>query len=88
MFLGDLKHSKLFSRAVPLEPSKADGLIYRSFTTADRKPLSLHGAPAWSSSLRSCRPMWDLDQAQDRARADIARHAIREYNDFELLEGG
>ena len=88
MFLGDLKHSKLFSRAVPLEPSKADGLIYRAFTTADRKPLSLHGAPAWSSSLRSCRPMWDLHQPQDRTRADVARIAIREYNDFDLLDGG
>jgi hypothetical protein len=85
VFVGDLEHSMLFRRAVALDVSNPNGLLYRAFTAASGESLSLHGRPAWQSSLRACRPMWDLGQAKERSRAEIVADAISASNDFDLL---
>jgi len=87
VFLGHLASSAYFPKAVDLGASSPDGLLYRAFTTADRRPLALSGEPRWSSSLRTCRCMWDLDVPEDRARARLIQRAIGKLNDYDVLEG-
>jgi hypothetical protein len=85
VFVGDPLHSKLFERAVDLQLDRADGLLYRTIRTADGRPLTLNGLPKWNSSLRSCRPIWDLDVANDRRLALTVRDAIQTNNAYDLL---
>lgn len=87
VFVGDLNRSRLFSRAISLGVSVPDGLIYRAFTAASGNALSFSRTPPWQSSLRSCRKMWNLEAAEDRARAELVREAISARNDFDLLAG-
>ncbi|MFH1719023.1 MAG: hypothetical protein ABIF19_16845 [Planctomycetota bacterium] len=63
------------------------GLIYIAFTSADDNLLHFKGRPRWYNSLRTCREMWDLNNAKQREKAEIVRDAIRRVNDdFDLLE--
>jgi hypothetical protein len=87
VFVGDRSHSCRLRSAVPLATYAKEGLIYRAFTTAARVPLELNGNPAWKSSLRSCRPMWDLSNASDLKRARVVAGEISAHNDFDLLAG-
>jgi hypothetical protein len=87
VFIGDPKRSMRFEFAVPLEIGKRNGLAYRVFTTADGRPLKPNGVPSWEKSLRSCRPMWRLDDPRQRQRAQIVAKAIAERNEFDLLSG-
>ena len=85
VFVGDLRHSQLFERAVDLQVDRADGLLYRTIHAADGQPLTLNGRPKWNSSLRCCRPIWDLDVANDRTLASTVRDAIQTNNAYDLL---
>ncbi len=85
VFLGDLESSARFKHAVELSPERSDGLMYKAFTTAARAALSPNGRPRWSSSLRTCRQMWDLNRPDDRARAELVSTAISQRNEYELL---
>lgn len=87
VFIGDVQHSCCFRRAVELGVTRSDGLLYQAITTAAGIPLSLGGPPAWQSSLRSCRPVWDLDRSGDLERARLVRDAISAKNEFDLLKG-
>ena len=87
VFIGNPERSRQLRYAVALNTSEKEGLIYRAFTSADRLPLKRNGTPAWKSSLRSCRPMWDLNNAEDRARAHVVAREILARNDFDLLAG-
>ena len=85
IFLGNPTSSIRFARAVDLEASRPDGLLYKAFTSADRSPLACNSKPHWSSSLRTCRKMWDLNDSADLARARLVRREIKRLNDYELL---
>lgn len=87
VFIGCTKHSTQFTKAVDLQVTHSEGLIYRTIRTARGGPLSLDGTPHWSSSLRSCRPVWNLGITEERARAKIARDAILRQTGYDLLEG-
>lgn len=85
VFIGDARYSTLFDRAVDLEVSREDGLLYRTMHTANGQPLALNGTPKWYSSLRSCRSMWDLDVSNDRLLAAAVRDRIQMNNEYDLL---
>lgn len=87
VFVGDVRRSGRFRYAVPLGTGRADGLAYRVFTAADGTPLKLNGTPSWKSSLRSCRPMWKLNDPKQRSLALLAAKAISRTNKFDLLKG-
>src|SRR5690606_33521010 len=87
IFLGERAYSTRFARAVDLEASDPEGLMYKAFTTAERSPLACDRKPHWSSSLRACRRMWDLNDSADLARAQLVRRSIRRLNDYDLLGG-
>jgi len=86
VFLGAPRYSNRFSRAVDLEVTSPSGLIYRSFTSSKGSLLTLDGKPRWSSSLRSCRKIWDLSDPVARTRATIVREAIVMRSDFDFLK--
>jgi len=85
VFLGCTRHSQLFPVAVDLEVGKRTGLLYRTIQTASGGKLSLGGKPAWSSSLRSCRAVWDLDEPKSRRLAEIVRERIYAKTGYDLL---
>jgi hypothetical protein len=85
VFVGNAEYSRVFDHAVPLETSRSEGLIYRAFTAANGATLTKDGKPAWKSSLRSCRPIWNLGDPVARSRADVVASEIRRQNDFDLL---
>jgi len=85
VFIGDPQYSTRFGHAVDLQVYREDGLLYRTIRTADGQALTLNGTPKWNSSLRSCRPIWDLDAAKDLRLARTARDAIAATNDYNLL---
>jgi hypothetical protein len=87
VFLGCTRRSQLFPFAVDLEVGKRTGLLYRTIQTASGGKLSLGGKPAWSSSLRSCRVVWDLDEPKSRKLAEIARDRIYAKTGYDLLSG-
>jgi hypothetical protein len=87
IFVGDLETSRRFSRAIGLGVSIPDGLIYQTFMASSGQHLSFNGKPAWKSSLRSCRPIWNLERPADRALAQVVRDAIAARDDFDLLTG-
>ena len=85
IFIGNPQYSTQFTRAVDLEVNREDGLLYRTIRTASGQPLTLNGTPKWNSSLRSCRPVWDLEISNDRRLACAVRDAIMAANDYNLL---
>lgn len=87
IFVGDQKHSTLFGVAVDFEVDSETGLMSRTLTSAAGKPLTRRGKPAFGSSLRACRVMFDLSQPEHRRRAAILRKAIKSKTDFDFLEG-
>jgi hypothetical protein len=96
VFLGyhNKEYSRLFDKAVPLwvpNSNTGDGwersLMHRCFRSADEHRLRLKISPRWSSSLRTCRKMWDMRYSEQRKRAKSVRDAIRNHNkDFDLLK--
>jgi hypothetical protein len=85
VFIGDLKHSRLFEYAVPLVRNLTRStLLYRIFRTANGERLPLIGKH-WNSYTRTCRAICDLDDHDGHRRAVILRDAIAELNDFNLL---
>ncbi|CAK6695303.1 hypothetical protein [Synechococcus sp. CBW1107] len=86
VFLGDPRYSSRFSRAVDLETSISSGLIYRAFTSSNGDLLTRGRRPLWSSSLRSCRKIWDLNDPVARSRAQIVGEVIVKQSDFDFLE--
>lgn len=85
VFIGDVKYSELFTRAVPLVTQLTrQSLLYRIFRDASGNRLPLNGIH-WSSYTRSCRPICDLTEAEGRKRANILREAISKRNDFDIL---
>ncbi len=88
LFIGDPRHSTLFRRAVDLGVNKNNGLVYSTMRSAEGKRLSRTGKPRWYSSLRSCRAMWDLRNADQAKRAKQVRDVIQKANSsFDLLKG-
>jgi len=85
VFIGDSRYSTQFVRAVDLEVNREEGLLYRTIRTANGQPLTINGTPKWNSSLRSCRPVWDLDIQTDCRLACVVRDAIMAANDYNLL---
>jgi Nucleotide modification associated domain 3 len=85
IFIADPASSALFHKAVDLGAERADGLMYRAFVTKAGVPLALGGLPHWSGTLRACRCMFDLENAEDRKRAELVHTAIRVKNRFDLL---
>lgn len=85
VFLGAPRYSNRFSRAVDVEVTRPSGLIYTTFTSAKGALLTLDGNPSWSSSLRSCRKIWDLSDPEARTRAHIVREAIVARTGFDFL---
>ena len=86
VFLGAPRYSRRFARAVDLGVADPSGLLYSAFTASDGNMLVHGGRPAWSSSLRSCRKMWNLSLPMDRARALRVRDAIVDATGFDLME--
>jgi hypothetical protein len=84
VFIGCRQHSRLFGTAVDLQVGTQGGLVYRTIRTAKGEPLPYLGR--WSSYLRACRTIWDLESNNDRRRAEIAENAIAaSENGFRLL---
>ncbi|HKO63493.1 MAG TPA: hypothetical protein VJV03_20175 [Pyrinomonadaceae bacterium] len=86
VFIADPRYSTRFQTAIDLEVHRADGLIYRTIRTADGRALALNRTPKWNSSLRSCRPVWDLDIPNDRLLACAVRDEIMAANDYNLFD--
>jgi hypothetical protein len=88
VFVGFKKHSRRFARAVDWEIYKTGGLFQRAVRTTDDKQVNWKRPPRWNSVTRSCRAVWDLNDAAERKRAHLIRNAIQERNpDFDLLAG-
>jgi len=87
VFLGDGAGSVRFTPAVDLDVSNPSGLLYRAFTDANGTPLAPDRRPSWKSSLRSCRKLWDLEDAAARSRAQIVADAVKNQTGFDLLRG-
>jgi len=87
LFIGCTSYSRRFPVAVDLEVGKPTGLLYRTIPTAKGTPLKLGAKPNWNSSLRSCRPVWNLEETRGRALARIARDRIYERTGYDLLAG-
>jgi hypothetical protein len=87
VFLGDGAGSARFTPAVDLEVRNPSGLLYRAFTDATGALLAPDRGPSWKSSLRSCRKLWDLEDAAARSRAQIVADAVKKQTGFDLLHG-
>lgn len=87
VFIGSLTHSARFDRAVDLEIGNPQGLAFLTFRASDGQKLRLDASPRWFSSLRSCRAVFDLQDREQRNRAQIVRDRILAKNAFDLLGG-
>ena len=88
VFIGSLTQSALFDRAVDLEIGNPQGLAFRTFRTSDGQKLRLDASPRWFCSLRPCRAVFDLQDREQRNRAQIVRDRIfAAKNTFDLLGG-
>jgi hypothetical protein len=86
VFVADPEYSTLFTTAVDLEVGNEQGLVYSAMRTATGLRLCRNGSPKWSSSLRACRRMWDLDDPEHWQRAQLVRNAIlADNNNYDLL---
>ncbi|HXM94202.1 MAG TPA: hypothetical protein VOA64_08115 [Candidatus Dormibacteraeota bacterium] len=82
VFVGQRAFSGLFDKAVDLEVEDEDqGLIYKSFTSAQGKRLRRTQQPKWSSSLRTCRIV------RDRSHAEILRKGIQDCCGTDIFKG-
>jgi hypothetical protein len=87
VFIGQIKHSRLFEFAVPFVADSINkSLLYRTVRTANGDRLPADGKH-WSSYVRSCRPICDLEEKNGLKRAIILRDAIACRNDYDLLKG-
>jgi hypothetical protein len=84
VFIGDKIYSRLFSKAV--EFIGCSDLMYRTVRTASGEILESNGRVRWSSSLRSCRAVWDLSNPEQKSRAKIVRNKILGKTGFDLLK--
>jgi hypothetical protein len=87
LFIGRTRYSRRFPVAVDLEVGRRRGLLYRTILTAKGAPPRLGVKPDWNSSLRSCRPVWNLAEARGRALARIVRDRICRRTGYDLLSG-
>jgi len=87
VFIGNIRLSRLFPRAVDLEVRNPSGLMFQTIRTAGGKVLKLKGKGSWPGSTRPCRVIWDLDYSEQRERAIIARDTILEQTGYDLLKG-
>jgi hypothetical protein len=86
LLIGDPARSACFTRALDLQVHTNGGLLQKTFLSKDQRPLRWDTSPRWNSSLRTCRPVLDLCQDRDLARAQRLRAAILAANpDFDLL---
>jgi hypothetical protein len=86
VFVGDPRRSARFRRAVDLGVYRADSLLLKTLRDSKGRRLRWKGAPRWSSALRGCRAVLDLDQPEHRDRARLLQQCIRRANpDFSLL---
>ncbi len=85
VFIGCTRYSQLFPVAVDFEIGKRSGLLYRTIRTAGGQALTPGGKPDWNSSLRTCRPIWDLADTKSRRLAQIVRDRIYDTSDYDLL---
>jgi hypothetical protein len=83
VFIGSKSYSSLFPRAV--EFIGCSDLMFRTVRTASGEILKPNGGVHWSSSLRSCRAVWDLNNSEQRSRANIVRNEILQKTGFDLL---
>jgi hypothetical protein len=84
VFIGSKAHSRRFPKAV--EFIGCSDLMFRTVRTASGEILKPNGRVHWSSSLRSCRAVWDLDDPEQRSRAKIIRNEILRKTGFDLLK--
>ena len=85
VFVADPEYSARFSTAVSLGVVNEQGLVYQTMRTAHGLRLCRNGRRKWSSSLRTCRLMWDLDDPEHWQRAQLVRDAIIVSNNHDLL---
>jgi hypothetical protein len=83
VFIGSKSYSCLFPKAVGF--IGCSDLMFRTVRTANGEILKPNGGVHWSSSLRSCRAVWDLNDSQQRSRAEIVRNEILQKTGFDLL---
>ena len=87
LFVGDPARSARFDKAVDLEVYRDGGLLQRTILSKDKRRLRWDESPRWNSSLRPCRPILDLSESTDRARAEQLRSAVIAINpEFDLLK--
>ena len=86
VFIGSRRYSKLFPKAVDFQVTQGSGLIYRTLRTAGGHRLNRLGKRSWFTATRACRAIWDLDEPEERKRAQIAATAIRDYTGYDLLD--
>jgi hypothetical protein len=84
LFIGDLHRSARFDKAVDLEIYDHRGLLRRCVLSTNKHRLEWTRSPRWNSSLRSCRPVLDLSDTSDLARARQLRAAMRAANPKKL----
>jgi hypothetical protein len=88
VFLGNLKYSARFRRAVDLGVYRDDSLLKRIVRARDGRPIRWHEPPRWNSVTRSCRPILDLSLKADLSTAAFLRDGIGSLNPgFDLLAG-
>jgi hypothetical protein len=78
----------LFDRAVDLEVYKDSGLMRSIVCTSDGRLINWRKSPRWYSVTRSCRAILDLNDTEDRKKAEMLEGRIRKMNPgFNLLAG-
>jgi hypothetical protein len=86
VFIGSRRYSKLFPKAVDFQVTQGSGLIYRTIRTAGGDKLNRLGKRSWFTATRACRAIWDLDEPEQRTRAQIAATAIKDYTGYDLFD--
>jgi len=86
IFVGHQNKSKLYKHPVPFYlPNQLNTLFYETIKTADGNLIS-RDKKSWSSPIRACRTMWNLDIEEDRIKAEKVRDEIKRHNvNFDLL---
>jgi len=86
VFIGGLRFSRRFGKAVYFEAGEPGGLMFRTVRTQSNAPLTIGGSSDWRSNTRIPRPAWNLDKASERRRARTVRDAILSETRFDLLK--
>jgi len=88
VFVGDLRHSRRFAKAIDLEVYKDGGLMQRVVRTAKGEKIQWYKQPKWYSSTRTCRAILDLSNRDDRNLATfLAGRIEKKNNGFSLIDG-